>query len=358
MTTLTKYISREFIKFFLLCQFILFSLFLVIDFVQKIDNFIERSVSKGSVFLYFFYKTPYVILQMIPVSSMISIIFLICIMKKNNEILAIRNGGLNIVRSLSPIFALTLLLSIVTFLFSELIVPYSSSRFNEIWDIEVERQDPARFYGREQIWYRSKSAIYWIKHFDINKNIMDSPTFYLFDSDFKVQKKISGKMAIWDKGIWKIEEAVIQTLENDNNYHTEKSEIYTLEIPEKPENFATRVKNPEDMSYQQLKRYTEKIKDEGYDNSIYLVDLYMKITFPLISAVLALIAVPLSLMIKRGGTPMAITAGIVICFLYLSIMSFSKSLGLSGTLPPVLSAWTANLIFSFFGIYLLICVKK
>ena len=43
MTTLTKYISKEYIKLFLFCQFIFFPLFLIIDIVQKMDNFIEKS---------------------------------------------------------------------------------------------------------------------------------------------------------------------------------------------------------------------------------------------------------------------------------------------------------------------------
>lgn len=358
MTTLTKYISKEFIKLFLLCQFIFCSLFLVIDIVQRTDNFIEASVSKSAVLLFFLFKTPYIILQMIPASSMIAIILMLCIMKKNNEILAIRSGGFNIIRSLSPIFILSLLISLITFVFSEMIVPYSSSKSNEIWDIEVEKQDPTRFYGSEEIWYKSKNAIYWIKHFDINEMTMKSPTFYLFDKNFSLQKKISGENGIWKDVVWKIENVIVYSLKGSGTYDIDRFDYIFLEIPEKPETFARRTKNPEDMSYQQLKRHAEKVKDEGYDNSKYLVDLNLKLAFPFISLVLALIAVPIALGTRRGEIPLAVAFGIAVCFMYFSIMSFSRSLGLSGTLPPLLSAWTANLALSLFGIYLIMCVKK
>jgi lipopolysaccharide export system permease protein len=86
--------------------------------------------------------------------------------------------------------------------------------------------------------------------------------------------------------------------------------------------------------------------------------LNKKLAFPLISAVLALIAVPIALGTRRGGIPLAVTLGVAVCFLYQISMYFSRTLGLSGTLPPLLSAWTANLIFSLFGIYLIMCVKK
>ncbi|NLA74207.1 MAG: LptF/LptG family permease, partial [Deltaproteobacteria bacterium] len=235
---------------------------------------------------------------------------------------------------------------------------YYSSKSNEIWDIQVEKQDTSRFYGRDQIWYKSQNGIYWIDHFDINEKLMEGPTFFFFDENFRLRQKLSAEKGVWNKGIWQLENAVVQTLDKNDRYTIERLDTFLLEIPEKPENFARRTKNPEDMSYQQLKRYTQNVKDEGYDNSIYLVDLYIKLAFPLISAVLGLIAVPIALGINRGGIPLAIALGIGICFLYLFTLSFSKSLGLSGTLPPLLSAWTSNLIFSMFGLHLIMNTNK
>ena len=358
MTTLSKYISKEFIKLFILCQFILCTLFLVIDIVFKMDNFINASVSMHNILSFFLFNIPYIILQMIPVSSMISITSLICIMKKNNEILAIKIGGFNIINSLSPIFILTLMLSLLTFYFSELIIPYTSSRANEIWDIEVKKQDPTRFYSSEEIWYRSKNAIYWIKHFDINRKTMMSPTFYFFDKDNNLQKKISGEKGTWNNGVWKIENVITITLKEDDTYDMGKFDYISLEIPENPETFAGRIKNPEEMSYKQLKRYAKKVKDEGYDNSKYLADLNFKIAFPFINVVLALVAVPIALNTRVGGIPAAVSLGIAVCFMYYLIMSFSRALSLSGTLPPLFSAWIANIFFSLFGFYLIMHVKK
>jgi lipopolysaccharide export system permease protein len=43
-----------------------------------------------------------------------------------------------------------------------------------------------------------------------------------------------------------------------------------------------------------------------------------------------------------------------VSFLYLLTLGISRSLGLSGVLSPMLSAWIANLIFSLAGVYLMI----
>jgi lipopolysaccharide export system permease protein len=358
MNTLQRYVSREFFKFLILCLGIFLFMFLVIDFVQKIDNFIEAGVSKGVVFYYFLFKTPYIILQMIPVATLISIIILFCLFKKNNEILAMKACGLNLFKLSQSVIVISLFISIITFLFSELIVPYTSSRSNELWDIEVEKQDPTRFYGSDQIWYKSPDAIYWIRHFDSDRNIMRNPTFYFFDQGFRLTKRIDARAGIWQNGTWRIEDGIVQKGDGDGNYELKRFKELFLEIPETPDTFVRKIKRPEDMSFQQLKNFSERVKNEGYDNTRYLVDMNIKLAFPLISLVLVILGIPIALKLKIGGIPLAVSIGIGLCFLYMIIFSFSRSLGMSGVLPPILSAWTANLIFILFGIYLMMGVER
>jgi lipopolysaccharide export system permease protein len=358
MKTLQKYIYKELIGLFILCLFIFLSLFLVIDFIQKIDNLTEAGVSKGVMFFYFYYKIPYITVQMIPIAMLISVIVLLFLMKKNNEVMALKTGGIDILKVSKSVIIISLLICIITFLLYELVVPYSSTKSNEIWDIKVEKQDPARFYGSNQIYYKSSDAIYWIEHFDGVRKVMENATFYFFDKDFRLVKKIDAKRGIWIDGVWKIEEGVMQVLQDDGDYRLSKFTDLLLEIAETPETFARRVKEPEDMSYQQLKKYAETVKSEGYDNTEYLVDMNLKLAFPLISFVLALIGIPIAFELRIGGMPLAIAAGVGLCFIYLFGMGFTRSLGLSGILPPLLAAWTINLIFILFGVYLIMNLKR
>jgi lipopolysaccharide export system permease protein len=112
------------------------------------------------------------------------------------------------------------------------------------------------------------------------------------------------------------------------------------------------------MNYWQLKRYSNKVLREGYDNKEYLVDMNIKIAFPFVNLVLAIFGISISLRQKKGGTPLAVSLGMCICFLYLTILGFARSLGLSGVLPPIISAWLANLVFLLFGIYFMMRVER
>ena len=308
---------------------------------------------------YFLYKTPFIIIQMLPAATLISVIIMFCLMKKNNEITAMKSCGLDIFKLSQPIITLSLLIVLAIFLFSEIVVTYASSKSNEIWNIEVEKKDPgSRFYGRNFIWYKGSDCIYWIRDFNNKKMIMERPTFFFFDRGFRLTRRIDGRRAIWKDGKWKVEEGIIQDLRGDGDYQLTRFSEHFLKLPETPETFIRGAKSPEEMSYWQLKKYVERVSLEGYDNTRYLVDMDIKVAFPFIILIMTLIGIPISLAQKKVRTPLVISIGMGICFIYMLTLGFSRSLGLSGVLPPILSAWLANLVFFFLGIYLMMHVER
>jgi lipopolysaccharide export system permease protein len=359
MKVLTKYISKEFVKLQIFCLVMFVFLFLMIDFVQ---NFVQHKGARALVIVsYFLYKLPYIIVQMVPVATLIAVIVLFRSMKNNREIMAVKACGINIISLAQTILVISLFISLFTFVFSESIVPYASSKSNEIWDVQVIEKDSAdstKFYGSDQIWYKTADAIYWIKHFDSAKNVMEDPTIYIFNNDFKLVKRIDAKRGIWGDGVWKFENGFTQELQSDGEYATETFDARVMNIPETPDTFRKKLKQPVEMSYRQLKKYSDDVKNDGYDNTGYRVEMSVKIAFPLISLVLALLGIPIALELKFGGIPLAVAAGIGLSFLYLVVLSISKALGLSMILPPFLAAWTANLLFIFTGIYLMMGIER
>ncbi len=358
MKILPRYFLLEYFRIFFICLLSFFTIYLLIDFLGKIDNFIEAGVGKGIMLSFFLYKSPYIIVQMTPVASLISAIILFCILKGNNEIMALRASGFSVFALSKPIITASMGIALGLFLFSEILVPYASSRSNEIWAIEVEKRDPSRFYGENQIWYRGENAIYWIRHFNFKENKLESPILYFFDKTFQLIKRIEARQGAWKGGKWKLSDGILQELSSDGSYSLKKfSEIY-LDLPETPETFKRSERKPEEMSFWQLQAYAKKVRQEGYDNTRYLVDMHVKVALPFVSLILVFAGIPIAIGMKRGGTPMAVSVGMGICFAYLLVLGFSRSLGLSGTLPPFLSAWIATFIFLLLGIYLMMQVEK
>ena len=358
MKVLTGYLLREFFKLLLLCEAVFVFLFLTVDFLQKIDRFINAGASWETTFLFFAYKTPYIAVSMLPPAALISVIMLFSSMQKRNEITALKASGFSVLSLVGTVLSATLFLIAAVFLFSETVVPYTSSESNRIWRLDVEKRDPGLFYGRDEIWYRGKSGFYWIRRFDAAELTMIHPTFYFFDDAFGLTKRIEGPRAVWTADGWQLENAVVLERMADGSFDVRRVESYVLAVPETPDTFTRAVRKPEEMSYWQLKRYAEMVSREGYNNTRYMVDMHIKVAFPFISLILLMIGMPLALGLKRGGTPLAVSLGMAVCFLYLVTMGVSRSLGLSGILPPLLSAWMANLIFFMGGAYLLIQMEQ
>jgi lipopolysaccharide export system permease protein len=187
---------------------------------------------------------------------------------------------------------------------------------------------------------------------------MNKAIFYFFDNTFRLIKRIDAKRGFWEKGRWKLEDGVIQTTRGGGRFEIKRFEHFDLDIPEVPKTFVKVEKSPEEMSYWQLERYAHKVRREGYDNTRYLVDMFVKTAFPWAILMMAVLGIPISLARVSNRLPLALTAGIAIVFVYMVVFGVSRSLGLSGILPPLLSAWLANLIFLFIGIYWMIHVEK
>ncbi len=358
MKVLSRYLTGEFLKLFLVFEAVFLFLYLIIDFLQKIDNFIEAEVRGELILLYFLYKAPYVTVQMVPVATSLAVIVLFSLMRNKNEITAIKASGINLYRICQPLVLVALGLGGLTFVLSEIVTPMASSRSNRIWKRDVEKQNPALYYGSDQIWYKGPDWIYWIRHFDGHSKIMENPVLYFFDNSFRLVKKVEGKRGVWTDGRWKLEEAVVLHRGADGKYRVTQAEHLWIDIPETPESFVKGLSKPEEMGYWQLKRYAEEVRREGYDNAKYLVDMNIKTAFPFISLVLVVIGIPVALMSRKGGMAFAVSIGVGVCFLYVLTLGLTRSLGLLGVLPPVLSAWLANLVFSLCGLYLMMQVER
>jgi lipopolysaccharide export LptBFGC system permease protein LptF len=126
------------------------------------------------------------------------------------------------------------------------------------------------------------------------------------------------------------------------------------EIREQPAYFKKEDKPSDEMSYGDLSRYIAEFRQSGFNTVKLSVQLERKIAEPVITLVMAILAVPFAVsMGKRGGLAGIATAiGVAISYWFVAL-TFS-SLGNIGTLPPLLAAWSPDLLFGIAGAYLLL----
>lgn len=355
MTIITRYIVREFIKVFFYSLAVIIILFFIGDLSERLGDFLQHQASFFDVLRYFLFKISSIIFLTIPIPVLLATTIVLGILNRNFEIIALRSSGVSLGRTISPILITALVISIITLVGNELITPYATQKAKAISN-EIKGRERETIFSQNQIWFRSKEIIYNIKYFSPKTNTLHGITLYFFDPDFILYKRIDAEWADWEKDHWVFHNVFTRTF--DSNQKTIKTLFEnqnSLPLEETPETFKQEVREPEEMSYFELKRYIEKTTEEGYDTTKFLTDLYAKISSPFINFIIALCGIPFALRIGRhGGFALGVTLSFIICFIYWVFFTICLSLGKGGALPPLISAWAGNFVFGILGLYLLL----
>ena len=112
-----------------------------------------------------------------------------------------------------------------------------------------------------------------------------------------------------------------------------------------PSLFSAELPEAELMSYRELNRHVVELRALGFDVVALTVELHRKASFPLVTFILTLIAVPFAVTIGPRGALYGVGAGIILAFTYWIVLSVFGALGSAGVLMPATAAWAPNLIF-------------
>lgn len=315
---LYSYIFREIIKYTAMVLVMVVGIYLLVDFFERIDNFIEAGLPVSRTLIYLFYKIPFIIAQIMPIAVLLAILITIGLMNKHNEITALRSSGISIFLILKPVIAVGILFTIFLFIFSELIVPMTSTRANLIWLQEV-RKKSAVISKDKNVWIKDNRLIINIKYYNKKKQEINGLILNYFDEDFKVSRRIDAKKAVFqkdEKNKWILYDLIDQVLDKDSGtyeiqFYKESPHILSFS----PESLEIVVKKSEEMNFKELYEYVNKVESEGYDATLYKVDLHAKTAFPFICIILSVTGLSIaSRRMIKDGLPAGIAYGICTAF--------------------------------------------
>ena len=107
------------------------------------------------------------------------------------------------------------------------------------------------------------------------------------------------------------------------------------------------------MSFSKLRRHVHELARKGIDTTESMVDLHLKLAIPCVTLAMVLIGVPLAMRNQRQRSLAANAGlGLTIGFSYWVLLALAVSLGHGGAIPPIVAAWTANIIFAVLGAFL------
>lgn len=350
MSILYKYLTIQISRYFGIMLTMVVGIYVAVDFFERIDDFMEANLTLSKALIFFFYQTPFIISQILPVCILLAVLVVFGLMTRNNEIIALKSSGVNIFYLLRPVLVIGLVVSIFLFFFSEVVVPISMEKANQIWLREV-RKESAVISKEKNIWIKGDRSITHIKYYNPQANTIFGFNFYRFDEDFRLIRRVDAEKGVFRQDKWSLDNVMEQNLNRiDGSYKIEFHETISEAFDFLPDNLKRVIKKSGEMNFRELIEYIKKVEMEGYDATIYRVDLYAKTAFPLVCIIMGMLGAGIA---ARGGVkeglPVSIAYGIGIAFLYWIFYSLCIALGYGEMLPPFIAAWTANFVFLCLG---------
>jgi lipopolysaccharide export system permease protein len=357
---LTRYILREFWKLFGLALIGLLSLSLLIEFFERIDDFIEHHAEVGAIIEYFIFFTPKVLFYGTPVAVLLSIILTLGILSRNSELVAMKAAGVSLYSIAIPILSVTFFISLLTFVFNESLIFSANQRLTYIKDVKIKKKPPKAYFQQNKVWMRGKeNTIINIDLLHPEGENLYGVTVYRFDDGFNLIERVDAKEVRWTSSQWLFLDGKIRSFSLAGKISERDFDAIYYELSEDPRDLRKVEKKSEEMNILELYNYVQRLKSAGYNALRHVVDMHSKVSFAFVSFVMALFGVPFSF---RGGRSEGVVIGIgisiLIAFLYWIIFSLGISLGRAGIFPPFFAAWIGNFLFGASGLYLLLSIRQ
>lgn len=361
MKILDKYIIKQFFQSILFGLMTFTLIFIVIDLMEKLDDFIDESVSIHLIALYYIYFTPEIVRLMLPVATLLACLFTVGKLNNFNEITIIKSSGISLQRLMAPFLALAILISLFSVYFGGWIVPYAN---RERIFIEREYLKKDIFYLGNNIFFQdTPDRIIAIGYFDEKIQTVVRAGIQFFDPKdlTKLKKRFDMDRLKYDS----LSKDWLAINLKEREFIDENHEIVrfydTLRITYlnfKPRELTFKQRKMEEFTFSELMEILEEQKKGGHDINRLMIDIHTIFSFSFASIIVVLFGLPFMVDKRKGGVAVQFGINLFITFIYLAFQQITKAFGKNGSLDPFLTAWLPNFFFLFLAIINFFRVKK
>jgi LPS export ABC transporter permease LptG len=355
------YVLRGFWFFFAIVLSVFSSLFIVVTLFELLPDIIRNKIPAITVVTYFVFLMPQIIYWVVPLAVLLAILINLGTLTKTNEVLAIKAGAISLYRLSLPLVLMGALLSAMVYVMQDYVLPTTNKKQDEYHNIIKGKapqtyRDPVR-----KLMMGSANQIYHYSFFDPQSNTFSNLTILTIDPEaFQLRERLFAKRATWNEGAWDFESGWLRKFSKeheilpDGEQWFDRLSSYPMDPPDY---FRREVRQADQMNYAQLKRHVEDLRLSGFDVGGLTVDLYRKLSFPMVSFIMSLIGVPFSFKTGRKGAFFGIGLCLAVGIIYWSTFEVFDKLGGISQLSPVVAAWFPNLIFGAGGFWMMLRLK-
>ncbi len=365
MDRLDRYTLRTFANSFLICFGALFMIMFLEDFQDNVSDF-QKSDQTGSLMAqHYLNKMPALTVFILPYSLMLSLLWALGKMSKNQELVSIIQTGRSVIRLTRPLALVGVVCTIICMIFNYHWAPHAES----LEDAILAEATGTTLNAAESVAFQNGSDTrHWlVGSFPYNHTKgapLKAVEILVMDENHKATQKIIADEATWssESRQWTLSKPIIFNL---NQNPTDESKVFSnqpptistedmvTDWPETPWQIIHPGLKAPYLGIPGLKSWLQNYTDNPLsDKRSYQTHLYYRIAQPFICLIIILLAAPLGIVLNKRGVGGGIAVAIFLCAGMIFCSTVFPTLGESGHLPPLIAAWATNILFGFVALIL------
>lgn len=359
MLTLDRYIFWEQAKVFFISLIVLLSVLLLekVNFLSGL--LLTKDASFKSIGLILLYLSPSFLVLAAPLATLMSALLAFSRLAADNEITAMKTGGLSTIRIIAPTIALSTLILLATV--------HLSVNVAHVWNLNFQMAVAEVLKSNLSAGIKERRFNESFKNLLIHVNgNKDGALEGVFISDQRDPKRPriiearKGAIRTADNGetvIMELESGVVHTMAAEGSYRVMGYDSYTLKVSAGDE--FTRPVNKEipQLSLPELRERIATLTREGRPASAEKVAFHKAFSAPVGCLVLGILGATLGMLTHKRGSAGGFGLGVVMIVINYLLWMIGQGLGSEGKLPPVLAIWAPDIIMGCVGLYLIYMVS-
>ena len=355
------YIIKKFLSTFFFAVLIISMLSLVIDFMDKVDDFIEEPVTMKQIIVdYYMNWLLWINGLLFPLCVLIAVVFFTSRMAYDSEIISILNAGVSFNRLMVPYFLTACFLMGLHLIGNHYVIPLANDKHYDFQHKYIYKYSEQANNNNIHIFVEPETKVY-------------VDTYYKKDTslrNFRIEKisnnqltyVLKAKTGKWLKppNQWTLKDYEIRTFnQQKESILIGKGESIDTTINLTPEDFVYFNEDKEMMTSPRLLAFMEVQRQKGKGNiKKYETEFHRRTAEPFTILILTFIGMSVAARKVRGGMGLQLAIGVAIGALYIFLSKFSITFATNESLPSIIGVWIPNITFGTVALYLVFTAQK
>ena len=362
MKKISRYVFGKFSRVFLMCLVTVLTIYLVVDFFEKLRKFLKYDADLMVILSFFVYRIPDIAFLLAPLAALMASILTVGGLNRTREITAMRSCGLSFYQIATPFFVFGALVSVVALSLTAVFIPLANIKAEYVQSVLIQNKPEPLLFTPDRLWLRvGRNHLLQIDSVEEDGFRLNGIHQYTMEDPFSLKEILEGKQASFFNSTWVMEHVIQRTFKEEERIQVNEMVKQELPLSLTPDDFQNWLaQSPKHMSLYQLHDYVQRVAKDGHSPYRFLADYWSRIAYSLAPLVMTLLGVSVSFRgsgVRGVGVAKGLGQTLAIGFLFWAAHSVGVVLARNGAVLPVIGSWIATVMFLMIGVNLFLKLK-